>query len=189
MSFSFRLSLNSPQMSILVIKSYIEPPKYSSVLQLNLLYANRSDSEVAWQFLLTSPSLSSLPVTASGSESGIGKYHRVLRESRIRTGTKSPSAHTIACCVGSAKPGAREKFTSGSEKCCHWSRTRGKKDVRKQRKKGELKEEVVIPNLARQKEQKCQTADVLPDAIQLSLSGPPCSPLDPLTDSISIYHT
>lgn len=65
MSLSFRLSLNSPQMSILVIKSYIEPPKYSSVLQLNLLYANRSDSEVAWQFLLTSPSLSSLPVTAS----------------------------------------------------------------------------------------------------------------------------
>lgn len=47
MSLSFRLSLNSPQMSILVIKSYIEPPKYSSVLQLNLLYANRSDSEVA----------------------------------------------------------------------------------------------------------------------------------------------
>lgn len=168
MSLSFKLSLNSSQMSILVIKSYIESPKYNSVLQLNLFYAIHSNLEVAWQFLLTSPSLSSLPVAASESESGIGKYHRVLRESRIRTGTKSPSAHTIACCVGSAKPGAREKFTSSSEKCCHWSRIRGKKDVRKQRKKGELKEEIVIPNLARQKEHKCQTVDVLSDAIRLS---------------------
>ena len=129
------------------LKSVIKPPKYNSTLELNLPDVIYYNLEAAQEYLLMAPSLSSLPLRVPGSESEVGKCHRVLRESRIRTGTKSPSAHTIACCVGSVKPGPREKFTSCFEKQCHHPRTRGKRDVREQGEKRRLKGETVVANL------------------------------------------
>lgn len=118
-----------------------------------------TDLEVAHHYL-KSLSLSSLPSRVSGSESETGKRHRVLRESRTGTGTKNPSACTIVCCVGSAKPGAREKFTSSSEKYCHQGQE-ARKMRERQGKNGGLKEEIVRTNLAKQKTHKCQVVGFL----------------------------
>lgn len=103
-------------MSMFMIKTYHQIPLFYPRVQLTVCHLLL---EGAHLYLLVSPSLSSLPLRVPGSESETGRHHRVLRESRIGTGTKSPSAHTIVCCVGTAKPGAREKFTSSSEKYGH----------------------------------------------------------------------
>lgn len=183
MNLSSKWSLHSPHRWISVIKAYIKSPQYDSILELNLLHARGWDWEGASQFPLVSPTLPSLPLKASGSESVTGKCRRVLRESRRWTGTKSPSAHTSACCVGSAKPGARETVTSSSELHRHKPGKRGKGDVRKQRKKGGLWEETAVLTLAGQKAHRCQIVAFLPDTTQLSLFrasmlslGPPFAP-------------